>query len=317
MSSGTSTFEHAYYIGNYMGGILYGIALGVYGMILYSLNRLGNRTSAATRNFCIIFSTVMILASTVDAAASSAWGADLWITRRDSPGGVPAFIKSGTKVWFETLGSASIVISALLGDTLLLWRLYIIYDRSMKVIYGPAIAFLAAFGLSIAQIIFSGRPSGDSFGTQAINVSVAYYAITICLNLLATVLISMRLLHLSKRVSLALGEDSADTYVGPSAICVESAALYTIMGIIYLIPYALQHDIAVFFGQLWSKMSVIAPLLIILRVVDGSAWRQEVLAEKLTALHFARTSYRPDDVRPSSKSFQLSCVVLREVQVTR
>ncbi|KAF9055668.1 hypothetical protein BJ165DRAFT_1427884 [Panaeolus papilionaceus] len=316
MSSDTHAFEHAFYIGNFMGGILYGVELALYSMILYYISSPRNRLSTSNRRSCIFFSTVMVFFSTIGAAANSAWGAELWITQRNKPGGAAAFIEGSTNVWYETWGSVSVVITIFLGDALLLWRLYIVFDKSTKVIAGPIVAYLVALSLAITQLVIAGRPHGNFFGPQAVKVAVAYYVITICLNILVTILICSRLLGVSKRVALALGDEPAQVYIGVAAILVESAAPYTVLGIMFLVPYALQAGVAICFGQLWSKMSAIAPLLIILRVVHGSAWRQEVLAEKFTALHFATSNPHPES-RSTSKSFQLSCVVLREVQVTR
>ena len=45
-------------------------------------------------------------------------------------------------------------------------------------------------------------------------------------------------------------------YTSAVAILVESSALYSVLGIIYLVPYALGAPIADLFGQLWTKMSV-------------------------------------------------------------
>lgn len=45
-------------------------------------------------------------------------------------------------------------------------------------------------------------------------------------------------------------------YTGAVAILVESSALYSVFGIMYLVPFALGAPIADVFGQLWTKMSV-------------------------------------------------------------
>lgn len=80
--------------------------------------------------------------------------------------------------------------------------------------------------------------------------------ITVCLNIVLTGLICGRLLRVSKLVSSSLGKESAKMYTGAIAILVESSALYSAFGIMYLVPYALDAPIADLFGQLWTKMSV-------------------------------------------------------------
>lgn len=61
---------------------------------------------------------------------------------------------------------------------------------------------------------------------------------------------------MSRRFAKSLGEENARVYTGAAAILVESAAPYSILGIMYLIPYSLQNGTSILFGQLWSKMSV-------------------------------------------------------------
>lgn len=98
-------------------------------------------------------------------------------------------------------------------------------------------------------------------------------------------------------------------YTGAIAILVESSALYSALGIMYLVPYSMGVPIADLFGQLWTKTSVsyqkvslsisgltgiyfvskkvISPLLIILRVVKGRAWTAHITATSRTSLAFA------------------------------
>ncbi|CAA7265026.1 unnamed protein product [Cyclocybe aegerita] len=288
--SDTTLFEHAYYIGNIMGAILYGFELSIYFMIMRGLFHHSTKIAPRRRQFCASYSTAMILLSTIDVACNAVWGESMWITDRNVPGGVPAFIMAKVYIWYETLGSTSVVASVFLGDALLLFRLYLIYGRRHIIVAFPILAYLVALALAIQQVVISGEPNGDFFGLKTIRIAVAYYAITIFLNILVTVLICLRLLRVSKIIYGALGAENAKVYTSTVAILVESAAPYSVLGIMFLIPYALQSGIAILFGQLWSKMSGIAPQLIILRVVNGSAWHDEMNTRAETALAFATTT---------------------------
>ena len=48
----------------------------------------------------------------------------------------------------------------------------------------------------------------------------------------------------------------ATAYTSSAAILVESAAFYSASGIMFLIPYAMQLQVGILFGQIWTKMSV-------------------------------------------------------------
>lgn len=157
-----------------------------------------------------------------------------------------------------------------------LYRLFLIYGRSYVVLILPALAYLAAsgrpwilfpcftplsyrsnlLGLAILQVVLSGLPNGNFFGGNAAKVATAFYSITVCLNIVLTALICGRLLQASKHVSISLGKESAKVYTGAVAILVESSTLYSVFGIMYLVPFAMGVPIADLFGQLWTKTSV-------------------------------------------------------------
>jgi hypothetical protein len=49
---------------------------------------------------------------------------------------------------------------------------------------------------------------------------------------------------------------SCGIHVSPAGAFIESAALYTISGTLYLVPYALESQTAIAFGQVWAKLTV-------------------------------------------------------------
>ena len=110
--------------------------------------------------------------------------------------------------------------------------------------------------LAVIQVVVSGQPDGNFFGIQTIKIGVSYYAISICMNIVLTVLICVRLLQASKQIAGILEEEAAAVYTSAAAILVESAAFYSASGIMFLIPYAMQLQVGILFGQIWTKMSV-------------------------------------------------------------
>ncbi|KAF8971921.1 hypothetical protein BDZ97DRAFT_1650903 [Flammula alnicola] len=286
MSSALTEFEHSYYIGNYMSGILYGVNLVMYFLTLQGLLRKNNHNSAKSRKFFALYSTVLLLLLTVDISVNAVWGELMWINARDQPGGVPGFIVTQTSVWYQTLGSTSVVAMIFLGDALLLYRLFIIYGSRYIVIAFPILAYLAAFSLAIIELVLAGKPGGNFFHGKTINFGTPYYTITIALNIIITVLIVSRLLKLGKAVSRALGRDSARIYTSVASMLIESAAPYSLVGITFLIPYAMGNSTAISFGQVWAKLTCLSPQLIVLRVVTGRAWGREVITQAQSNVEF-------------------------------
>jgi hypothetical protein len=99
-----------------------GFELTIYYLILLGLFRRGNRNSARSRRFCSIYSTVMVLLSTINVSCNAIWGENMWITHRDDPGGVPRYIETQVSVWYETLASAAVITCVFMGDALLVCR---------------------------------------------------------------------------------------------------------------------------------------------------------------------------------------------------
>jgi len=286
MSSALSEFEHSFYIGNYMSGILYGIELVMYFMTLRGLARKGNHNSPRSRRFFALYSTILLVLLTIDIAVNAVWGEQMWITFRDAPGGVPAYIGTQVNVWYQTLGSTTVVALIFMGDALLLYRLYVIYGSNIWVVIPPILAYLAAFSLAIIELVLAGKPGGNFFHGKTINFGTPYYTITICLNIIVTLLIVARLHKLGRAVSKALGKESAEMYTSVSSMLIESAAPYSFFGIMFLIPYAMGSGTAISFGQVWAKMTCLSPQLIVLRVVTGRAWGKEVITQAESNVEF-------------------------------
>ncbi|TFK42237.1 hypothetical protein BDQ12DRAFT_677854 [Crucibulum laeve] len=282
--SDLSVFEHSYYIGNYMSGILYGVELVMYFMTMKALSMPSNTIGG--RRFFAIYSTLLVLLLTVDISCNAVWGEQMWITFRDTPGGVPVFVETQVSVWYQTLSSTSVVALIFLGDALLIHRLFLIWGSSYLVIVVPMLAYLTAFSLAIIVLVVVGKPGGNFFGGKAINFGTPYYAITISMNILITLLICLRLRYLSTSVGRVLGKDNAKMYTSISTMLIESAAPYTLVGIMFLIPYARGSQTSISFGQVWAKLSCLSPQLIVLRVVTGKAWKKDIVTQANSTMVF-------------------------------
>lgn len=116
--------------------------------------------------------------------------------------------------------------------------------------------------LAIIELVLAGKPGGNFFHGKTINFGTPYYTITIALNIIVTLLIVFRLQKLSRAVSQALGRDTAKMYTSISSILIESAAPYSLVGIMFLIPYAMKSPTAISFGQVWAKITVCPSLFL-------------------------------------------------------
>lgn len=112
--------------------------------------------------------------------------------------------------------------------------------------------------LAIVELVGAYTPGGNFFGGRVVVFGTTYYAMSIGLNIVLTLLICGRLFYFSRLTRCTFGNDhtSAQLYTGIAAMIAESAAPYTAVGIMFLVPYALQSPTSNLFGQLYAKFAV-------------------------------------------------------------
>ena len=151
----------------------------------------------------------------------------------------------------------------------------------------------------------SSHPGLSLYSAQPLAYGTAYYTLSLGVNIILTVLIIARLL-MYRRTHLAhLPPQHAQQYFSIATLIIESAALYSIFAVAFLVSYAMNQPInQVFLGcasaaqvrfmlispapavPLIHGLQQIATYLIIYRVADGTAWTKETMQSRtLTSLH--------------------------------
>lgn len=88
-------------------------------MYFSTLRHLRRRAlSRLSWKFFFVYSTVLFILITIDMAVNAVWGEIMWIDKRESPG-VETFIVTELSVWYQIMGSTTVVIMVLMGDALL------------------------------------------------------------------------------------------------------------------------------------------------------------------------------------------------------
>ena len=211
-----------------------------------------------------------------------------------------------------------------------LYRCFILWQSSYLAVLFPSLVFLGSIGanrfhiisakgrpsdcavtaVSVLALVAAGSPEGNYFTGLAQQFGIAYYALTVGLNIMVTALICARLLHMSKRICAALGPEKAGMYTSVTTMLLESAALYSITGIMFIIPYARDSETSIIFGDLYGAASVspiddlfisrstemcpveqcLSPMLIVYRVVTRKSWERNTLDKALSSLAFVSQS---------------------------
>ncbi|KAG6902743.1 hypothetical protein C0995_012407 [Termitomyces sp. Mi166 len=114
----------------------------------------------------------------------------------------------------------------------------------------------------------------QAFGTS-------YYVISLSVNIVITILITIRLLLYRRRMLNTLPDavEQASDYVSLATIMIESAALYSVLSLIFIITYAIGNPLNQTFLTAASCGQQIAGFLIIYRVAQGRAWDQDTVTK--------------------------------------
>lgn len=111
-------------------------------------------------------------------------------------------------------------------------------------------------GLGISTLYFSGSPGGDDFAGLAQTTSTAYLSTTMAINILSTCMICARIIYFARSSERALMTKASGQYFSVIAILAESAALYTVFGLMYLISFAIGSDLSALFMSLYAIFTV-------------------------------------------------------------
>ena len=115
---------------------------------------------------------------------------------------------------------------------------------------------IALSGLSIILMVMVSHPDESLWSTFAVSLFTPFWAISISLNVILTGLITARLLWLKSRIRKILGVAHSNMYTSISALLIESAGLYTIFALMYVVMYALRN----------KAQNIVIPILTLMTV---------------------------------------------------
>jgi len=117
------------------------------------------------------------------------------------------------------------------------------------------IIIIIIIGSSIVLLVETARP-GAGFGNPLISkFGTAFWSISVSLNVISTILIAGMLLYHDRKLR-RLGFQGNGPYTGIAAVLAESAALYSICGLIYIPLFARNMDLQYPFSPLFISAAV-------------------------------------------------------------
>ncbi|KAF7761594.1 hypothetical protein Agabi119p4_9586 [Agaricus bisporus var. burnettii] len=144
------------------------------------------------------------------------------------------------------------VLQTILGDGVLIWRCYIINNRSLYVIIPATVALFAnlAIGLVVAWSMSKAVPGIDIFQTASHFIE-SFFIITMGLNFCCTVAIVARIWETRRSVASISGRSLYPVM----AVIIESGAIYTASVLCLLVSYLVNSN-----GQ-YPALDLITPLV--------------------------------------------------------
>lgn len=114
--------------------------------------------------------------------------------------------------------------------------------------------------MSIMVIFQSSRPNASLWTSTTVQFSLPYFAISIALNVMLTLLLVSRLLYMSHQAKKTIGMEHGDAYISVASMLIQSATQYAITGLVFIITYARSSNV----------QNLILPVLSQIMVRSGS-----------------------------------------------
>jgi len=114
--------------------------------------------------------------------------------------------------------------------------------------------------MGVCWIIQSSLQGQSLYNGLSVAYGTSYFALSIGANISLTVLIVTRLLLYQRRMHAALPSEHGKQCISFMTICIESAALYSVCGIVFLITYAIDDPTNLVFLGVTSASQVSLPL---------------------------------------------------------
>ncbi|KAG1845284.1 hypothetical protein DFJ58DRAFT_730878 [Suillus subalutaceus] len=211
---------------------------------------------------------ITFVLGTVGFAANAKYTEMIWIDLRDAPGGPVALIENEVAYPINIVAISCYFVMEWCMQALLIHRCCVIWNWARCVIIPMSTIYIAMITMSILVLI----QSSAGVIWYNINVQLAYLCIEVGLSVIYTVLVTNRLLVMRGLMRQVMQEQEYSSIYNTSILMViESAMLYSVCAIIYIVSFALHSNITNLCFLSISHVQGIAQLLIIIRVARGQA----------------------------------------------
>ncbi|KAI0332758.1 hypothetical protein GY45DRAFT_1320671 [Cubamyces sp. BRFM 1775] len=298
--------DEAYLIGSWLESFFWGIYTLLFGMTMYSIYQ--KRKDGINR-----FTTVSLVLLYLLASAHMSLGLvrliQGFIIYRDTIGPIEYFASVFIRV--NMAKDYLYITNMFLGDLIVVWRLYIVWGKSILCAALPFLMcvaeFVAGYGATSQWLL--PHPNG----WEMLRWGTAMFTISMVTNILVTAVIASRIWYVSMRTRQVMGVDSGGRYNRVILLIVESGALISTAKIIEFTLFKLTpgnatmglHAMYILY-EILPQVTGIVPTMIIYAVNNGFTQRDDYYTSHKTTLAFATQT---DNEMTAHTNTSLSAVV--------
>lgn len=271
--------EKGNFAGMLLGAIFYGIVAALFFHCVDTLLKPLNRVRRGAKWGLIAYTIVIFSLATIGTAMNLDVQSLSYIDNRFFPG-TDSSLPSGPLAYQASIDSSildivpriTFLVNNLLSAGFLLYRCHVIYSKSYHAIALPILIYTASLTVSMILVYFKALQRNNStWNSLVVDLDTPYYAVTLSLNVVLTLMIITRLILYSKEIQKVLVPSSCGFCKIFTTVLVESSALYAVTFILFVVPWSAGNWVADIFFPILRETQVISPLLIVLRTANQSA----------------------------------------------
>ncbi|EJF59453.1 hypothetical protein DICSQDRAFT_156292 [Dichomitus squalens LYAD-421 SS1] len=191
----------------------------------------------------------------------------------------------------HVVATASVITSVIVGDIILTYRVWVVWDRKLAMVIFPAMCICAYIAAGICVVeLFAAFKTGESiFALASQRRVITTAALTLSTNIYGTGSIAYRIWSTNRALKHERMLAPALSLSEALVIFVESAALYTFWILFFLVSYCASSTLEAFAFHCIPAATGISFMLIIVRVGLGFSW-SEIESARLGIVDLASLS---------------------------
>ncbi|KAL4080071.1 hypothetical protein V8B97DRAFT_689166 [Scleroderma yunnanense] len=175
-------------------------------------------------------------------------------------------------IHYDYVGALSaMVLLQLSSDGFLIYRFYFVWERFLTRRWPLALAcvlWTVTVGLGVILCFFCSALNGNLFAGEAANIGIAYYTVAITLNILVTSMSYIQVRTHGQRLQEQSSSGISQQLFGPASFIIEPALPRTIIGLVFLITFALDSGASVALLSLYVMLTCVCPQMLMLHVAS-------------------------------------------------